>query len=643
MSLATFTQVFGQPVIAMQPQSQSVSLGANVSFSVSASGDEPFRYEWRRNEMALAGETNVTMTVTNVQLAHAGSYSVVVIDGFGDSAISEAALLTVDPTFTKVTAGPGSDVGNSRGAAWGDYDNDSFIDLFVAQCGPDSFSPASHFLYHNNTNGTFSRITNGLVAAVESTARGAAWGDYDNDGYLDLVLVNVEEPNYLFHNNGDGSFAAVPNAALVLGTAFYRGVSWVDYDTDGYVDIFSTIAEGQPRRLYRNNHDGTFTRITQGAILTDPGEFFGVAWGDYNNDGRPDLFLPQADETTGVPSYLYRNDGGGMFTRVGAPDFDGNFFGHAAAWADYDNDGDLDLFVSRAWPPGETNQTGRPNLFHRNNGDGTFSSLASLPANDPEYAGGTSVGCNWGDYDNDGWLDLFVVNRFGENNFLYHNNGDGTFAKITAGSLVHDGGDSWSTAWGDYDNDGFLDLFVGNIEGTSFLYHNNGNDNHWLKFRLIGTRSNRAAIGAKVRVHATINGQSFWQMREVAASDGYMGQNSLHVHVGLGDATNADLVRIEWPSGTVQELPNVASKQFLTVTEPGGEPRLAATQENGQVRLTLTGKQGCRYLIETSTALPGWIITSDFTVTVTNQSGALTFPAPGAASDAQRFYRAVWP
>ena len=173
------------------------------------------------------------------------------------------------------------------------------------------------------------------------------------------------------------------------------------------------------------------------------------------------------------------------------------------------------------------------------------------------------------------------------------------------------------------------------------LYHNNGNGNHWIEFRLIGTRSNRAAIGAKVRVHATINGQSFWQMREVSGGDGNMGQNSLHVHVGLGNATNAELVRIEWPSGTVQELPNVAAQQFLTVTEPGGEPQLAATRENGQVQLTLTGKQGSRYAIETSTALNNWI-SAALTVTVTNANGAVTFPAPSATSEAQRFYRAVW-
>jgi ASPIC/UnbV protein/VCBS repeat protein len=536
--------------------------------------------------------------------------------------------------FTKVTEGPGGDLGNSWGAAWGDYDNDGFIDLFVAQ-SPGT-SSAFQFLYHNNGDGAFSRITTGPVAEVQSAGLGAAWGDYDNDGHLDLMLANWNQPNYLFRNNGDGSFAEVPSSVSTDIIATSRGVTWVDYDNDGYVDLFRTAQINDLRRLYHNNHDGTFTRITQGDFLTVPGGFLSAAWGDYNNDGRPDLFLPQANESSGLPCYLYRNDGGGTFTRVGTGMF--NHTATAAAWGDYDNDGDLDLFVSRSANQG---RDGRPNVFYRNDGNGTFTSLSSLPANDPESQGGPSHGCNWGDYDNDGWLDLFVANTGGTNDFLYHNNGDGTFTKVVGDIAVSDGTSSWSAAWGDYDNDGFLDLFVANRVGANFLYHNNTNENHWLKFRLIGTRSNRAAIGAKVRVRATINGQTFWQMREVPGGDGTMGQNSLHVHIGLGDATKAEIVRVEWPSGTVQELPNVASKQFVTITEPGGEPRLAAARDNDQVQLTLTGKQGSRYAIETSTALPNWT-TANLIVTITNQSGAVTFPAPGAPSGALRFYRAVW-
>ena len=607
----------------MQPQNRSVSVGASVTFNVSVdNGVEPLSYQWRRNEMALAGGTKSSLTLTNVQVAHAGSYTVVVVDGFNESVTSEPATLAVDSTFTKITVGPGSGSGKSYGAAWGDYNNDGFIDLFVANVGADGSSPARQFLYHNNTNGTFALVTNGPVATVQSPGRGAAWGDYDNDGNLDLFLGNLDAPNKLFHNKGAGSFEENSAPSFVSDVISAPGMTWVDYDTDGYLDLFRTALFDSLQRLHHNNHDGTFTQIKQGAFLTSPGTYISSAWGDYNNDGRPDLFLPNVVEADALPNYLYQNDGSGKFTRVGARVLDGNFNSTAAVWGDYDNDGDLDLFVACAFNAG---QESRPNLFYRNDGNGTFTSITSLPANDPEYEGGASHGCNWGDYDNDGWLDLFVANNVGQNDFLYHNNGNGTFTKITSGSLVNDAASSWAAAWGDYDNDGFLDLFVSTPVGENLLYRNNGNSNHWLKFRLIGTRSNRAAIGAKVRVRATINGQAFWQMREVPGGEGTMGQNSLHVHFGLGNATNADLVRIEWPSGTVQELTNVPAQQFLTVTEPGGEPRLEATRENGKAQLTLTGKQGSRYAIETSTALPIWN-SAGLTVTVTNQSGIGNVP-----------------
>jgi len=524
--------------------------------------------------------------------------------------------------FTRVSEGPGSGVGNTRGAAWGDYDNDGFIDLFAATAG------GKHFLYHNNTNGSFSRVTNGPVAEVSSVGRGAAWSDYDNDGYLDLYLGNSEQANKLFRNNGAGSFAAV-NASIVTDSVGVPGVTWVDYDSDGYVDLFRTALFNPLQRLHRNRGNGTFTQITQGAFLTAQGIYVSAAWGDFNNDGRPDIFLPNV---TG-PNYLYRNNGGGSFTRVGAPVLNGNSNAASAAWGDYDNDGDLDLFVTCA---ANTGQESWPNLFYRNDGSNNFIRITSLPANDPENKGGASMGCSWGDYDNDGWLDLFVANRSGQNDFLYHNNGDGTFTKVLDSVAVKDAAASWAVAWGDYDNDGFLDLFVGNFEGTNFLYHNNTNDNQWLKFRLIGTQSNRAAIGAKVRVSSTINGRTFWQMREVFGGDGTMGQNSLHVHIGLGNATNAALVRIEWPSGTVQELRDVRAKQFLTVTEPA-RLESSITMTNEMVGLKIKSWKGFVYDIEASNDLNNWTRQT----TITNEAGLISFEDPLAGEAEQRFYRAV--
>jgi hypothetical protein len=310
-------------------------------------------------------------------------------------------------------------------------------------------------------------------------------------------------------------------------------------------------------------------------------------------------------------------------------------YGNVGVWGDFDNDGYLDLFVAN-W--------GQNNFLYRNKGDGSFTPITNgiVVADVVRH----SQSAAWADYDNDGYLDLFVANGdenpvVGENNFLYHNNGDGTFKKVTSGVLVDDGAVSRSCAWGDYDNDGFLDLFVGNgggagsLDQTNFLYRNNGNSNYWINFRLVGSTSNRSAIGAKVRLKATIGGKTFWQLREVSGG-GSLGQNDLRAHFGLGDATNADLVRIEWPSGTVQELQNVAVNQFLTVTE---RPRLQVVglQPDGSFQFQLTGGIGFRYALQTSSNLTAW---TPWT-TITNTSRTMLVIDPGATNGAQQFYRAV--
>ena len=221
------------------------------------------------------------------------------------------------------------------------------------------------------------------------------------------------------------------------------------------------------------------------------------------------------------------------------------------------------------------NLDGRPNFLFQNNGDGTFTKITDGAVVTDSYG----FGCAWADYDNDGWLDLFV-NRgvsggVGKDNAIYHNNGDGTFTPVTEGSLVHDGGQGKGCAWGDYDNDGFQDLFVANggfvvpiHNQLNFLYHNDGNANNWLTIKLFGTASNRPAIGAKVRVLARIGGRLLWQLREVSGGGNYGSQNDLRASFGLGDAGRVDTLHIEWPSGARQEFRNVGANQFLTIIEP---------------------------------------------------------------------------
>ena len=248
---------------------------------------------------------------------------------------------------------------------------------------------------------------------------------------------------------------------------------------------------------------------------------------------------------------------------------------------------------------------------------------------------GFALGCSWADYDNDGCLDLFVSENNGTVNRLYHNNGDGTFARVLSGPIASDIGNCAGNSWGDYDRDGFLDLFVSVSGSPDYLYHNDGNANAWITIKCVGTRSNRSAIGAKVRVKATIGGKTFWQLREINTGDGWAGV-PLEAHFGLGNATNVDTLRIEWPSGTVQEYQNVAAKQYLIVTEPG---RLVAASSNGIRQFSLQGGRNLQYDIQTSTNLTAWSLLG--TLTITNLNGTALITDTNVPASDRCFYRAI--
>src|SRR5882724_803304 len=548
---------FGQaqtspPAITSQPRSQSVSLGANVTFRVTATGTPSPNIQWRWNDTAVDAATNSTLALTILTLTQAGGYSAVVSND-GGAITSGVAVLTVDPTFTKITTGLiATDGGDSSGAAWGDFNNDGFPDLFVGNGG------TRNFLYRNNGDATFTKLTN--AAPALDGGFGCSWGDFNNDGWLDLFVAN-RAVNYLYQNSGDGTFTKVSSFAGAAGTTSWSG-SWGDYDRDGWLDLFISNGGGNNNVLLHNNGKGTFTKITGARVVADGGVSIGAAWQDYDGDGWPDLFVAN----NGGNSFLYRNLGNGTFARITAGRIATDSQSAIVAdWGDYDNDG---------WPDLGVGCLGH-NLLYRNLGDGIFARQTNgsvvLDTQNSEIV-------QWIDYDNDGFLDLFSANDTGQNNTLYHNNGDGTFAKITTGSLVNDGGNSAGCAWADYDNDGFLDLFVANWQGSrpNFLYRNNGNTNHWLKVRCVGTASNCDGIGAKVRLRATIRTADMWQLREISGGTGF-GQTSLLAHFGLGDAVTADTVRIEWPSGAIQELHGESVNQTLTIVEP---PKLAGAKYN---------------------------------------------------------------
>ena len=539
-------------------------------------------------------------------------------------------------TFTRITAGAiATNPGYSEAAAWGDYNNDGWEDLFVT-----SDNGGVDYLYKNNGDGTFTSTLAGELVDDGKDGSAALWGDYDNNGYLDLFITVFDWPtpqaNLVYRNEGNGTFTKVTAGPIV--TDKYAGSFnsvLGDYDNDGHIDLFvARVGNALKDALYRNDGAGGFNRILTGPVVNDSAASFGGAWGDYNNDGKLDLFVTGGgtlDGTTNGNNLLYRNDGNGTFTKIttGAIVNDGGP-SEGCAWGDYDNDGFLDLFVANG---GESEVPAQRNFLYRNTRTGAFARVTSgAIATDTGYF----MGCTWGDYDNDGFLDLFVSQFRGGNNALYHNNGHGGFDKVTAGRIVNDGGASAACVWGDYDNDGFLDLFVANYGSgqTNFLYHNDGNTNQWLKIKCVGGLSNRAAIGAKVRVQSQNGvGALTWQMREISGGNG-VGQNSLIAHFGLGNATSAQTVRIEWPSGIVQTLTNVAAKQLLAVTEP---PLLQASVSNGSFQLLLTDSIGSTSAIEASTDLALWISL----VTITNTTRTVRFADPDAANHQQRFYRAL--
>lgn len=312
-----------------------------------------------------------------------------------------------------------------------------------------------------------------------------------------------------------------------------------------------------------------------------------------------------------------------------------------SAWGDYDNDGLLDLFV--------TGMEMGNRLYH-NNGNGVFTNVTSGDMLAPPTDGGSRA-CAWGDCDNDGYLDLFVTS-YNAPNRLFHNNGDGTFTQIIGGVFDNEANSGIrgnACGWADYDNDGFLDLLVtragDNGPVSNLLYHNNGNTNAWLEVKLVGSASNRSAIGAKVHVHATIGGKTFWQLREIS-SGGARWIQPLVAHFGLGDATNVDTLRIEWPSGIVQTLTNVPSRQFLTVVEHQAfgtiaQPSFtgASRAANGVVSLSAAGAAGRLYLLEASTNLLNWTKVS----VRSNATGTVEFTDPKATNSESRLYRVSIP
>ncbi len=530
--------------------------------------------------------------------------------------------------YADVTAAAGIDVlhrngGTGRkyyietvppGACWLDYDNDGWQDVYFVQSGalpgtprgPDS--PHSRLL-RNRGDGTFVDVTaQAGVANAAGYGTGCTVGDYDNDGDDDLYVTNFG-PSVLYRNNGDGTFTDVTDQAGVRNGLYAASAAWADYDNDGRLDLFvATYVDftmddqkfcgnirqnrrsychpdaygGLPDLLYHNEGNGRFKEVSKASGIWDPnGKGLGVVWFDYDNDGDLDLYV--ANDAT--PNTLYRNEGNGRFTDMtllagvccsedGRPES-----GMGTDAGDADGDGWLDLFVTNL--SNETNE-----LYHNLKGSGTFSMDTYRAGLGEPSLLLTGWGAAFFDYDNDGDLDLVVTNghpmddieqesdiiTYAERPSLYENLGDGTYHEVgeQAGPYFRTQDVGRGLAVCDYDNDGDLDILFTPNNRRATLVRNDGGSaaGHWITLRLVGVRSNRDAIGARVVVSA--GGRR--QVAEVRSASSYLSQNDMRLHFGLGKAARADAIEVRWPTkgNHVERIGPVAADQFLTIREGSG-------------------------------------------------------------------------
>ena len=489
------------------------------------------------------------------------------------------------------------------GVAFFDYDNDGLPDIFIVS---GEGSPSR--LYHNEGKGRFTDVTAKMgLGAASGWGQGVCVADYDNDGFTDL-FVTYWGQNHLYRNVAGRRFEDVTErAGLKQDRVRYNtGCAFLDYDNDGHADLFvanylkfdpkTTPEPGAnpycfyrglpvacgPRGLpfdrnilYRNNGDGTFTDVSEASGISEPGQNYslGVLTGDFNHDGLTDIYVA-CDQT---PSLLYINQGHGKFTEeavLRGVAFDENgraMSGMGVTAADYDGDGWLDIFRSNFSDERET--------LYRNRGGGEFddATIAAGISRNTRYVG---WGCGFFDFDNDGWKDLLLVNghvfpeverlgtdiHYKDRAILYRNLGDGKFADISesAGPGVLERHPARGAAFADYDNDGLIEVLINNQnEPPSLLKQATRPANHWTLLQLTGSRSNRSALGARVKV--TAGGRT--QVDEVRSGGSYLSQNDLRLHFGLGAAQKMDRIEIEWPSGSRQTLRDVHADRVVQIAE----------------------------------------------------------------------------
>jgi hypothetical protein len=496
------------------------------------------------------------------------------------------------------------------GVAVFDYDNDGYLDIFFTNGAAvpsleKTDSSYSNRLFHNNGDGTFTDVTAKAGLAGIGYSMGAAAADYDNDGFVDLYVTGVNR-NQLFHNNGDGTFTDVTAKAGVtgidpkLGKLWSVTAGWFDYNNDGLLDLLvvnylnydvKTAAscnvqgiptycspndfQGTPNILYRNNGDGTFTDVSiPSHIAQYLGKGMGVAFADYDHDGYADIFL--SNDT--FPNFLLHNNHDGTFTDVAmAAGVAYNENGKTVAgmgtdFRDLDNDGKPDIF--------HTAMFGDTFPLYKNTGDGQFEDVTSASGLTPLTSRLTAWGTGAFDFDNDGYKDLFTANAaildnslevehrpYAIANSIFRNRGNLTFEDLSAkaGASFSIPAAHRGAAFGDFNNDGKIDVVVNVLNGPPELFLNrSANHNHWILLKLVGVADNRDGLGTQIKI-TTAHGT---QYNEATTAVSYNSSSDKRVHFGLGDDDLIDKIELAWPTGRKQVLTHIKADQILTITEP---------------------------------------------------------------------------